>query len=426
MWAEDQRRNNRTVDVPKRREVRLVGGLGMPDDEVVPANLMYDRRVARGSTHRSFAAALTTYQTRVIEGGTAAAQGPDWGVVGGVGGGAAAPTRRGAQRRKGGGTRKARGGRSSTMAGSGFGAASKLAQTLTHRVHLPLESDGKVHADTPEDRQDALADFLESKLTEPVKHVVQRDFSGMTARFLPKNPPAPFIPAKCGSVDFGTQIEGMDEEAAIFDFDEAGEALFDLIAEKTLETALMEVNEEEELRTIRARWRIADRERLAAISGEQDVQFKIKREMKKKGATRAEAAAAAEVQRKTAHDQTVERMAQAEVAAAALAATKRAEEAMVEAKGGAWLRVFVDRSGGRDPACVGPIPVVPDDTVQAVEERVLEWIAAHAEVESSSIAGDPSLPLRLCASGTPLPRTQTLMDAVSDPATRLQLVRASG
>ena len=416
-WAADQRSGCREVKV--RRSATgavLVGSMGAVMEEAPPANLMYDRRVVRGSTHRSFSAALTSYQRDVVEGGSAPAF---------LGEGGFGPGGRGAAKRRGGGGAKRRA--KQTAAGSGFGAASQLAQTVTHRVRLPLEADVREHVgEDPESRQDALAAFLESKLTEPAKQVVQRDFQGQTARFLPKEPEAPFVPAKCGSVDTGTQIETLDEEAEIFDFDDAGEALFELIAEKTLESAMMEVAEEAELRAIRHRWRVAMKEKDAAQTGIQDVQFKIRRENAAKAKHVAAAAATQEQVRRAAHDQTVARLTEANAAATAAAVTAAAAPAKEEEKsGGAWLRVFVDRSGGQEPACVGPIPVVPGDTVQAVEERVLEWIAAHDEVDAASIAGDASLPLRLCASGAPLPQAQTLMQAVADGA-RLQLVRASG
>ena len=51
----------------------LVGSMGAVTEEAPPANLMYDRRVVRGSTHRSFSAALTSYQRDVVEGGSAPA-----------------------------------------------------------------------------------------------------------------------------------------------------------------------------------------------------------------------------------------------------------------------------------------------------------------------------------------------------------------
>ena len=420
MWAAEQRAGGREVKV--RRSATgavLVGSMEGVEEDAPPANLMYDRRVVRGSTHRSFSAALMSYQRDVVEGGAAPAF---------LGAGGFGPGGQGAVKRRGGGAKRRV---KQTAAGSGFGAASQLAKTVTHRVRLPLEADGREHVgEDPESRQDALAAFLESKLTEPVKQVVQRDFQGHTARFLPKEPEAPFVPAKCGSVDTGTQIETLDEEAEISDFDDAGEALFELIAEKTLETAMMEVAEEAELREIRHRWRVAMKEKDAAETAIQDVQFKIRRENATKAKQVTAAAAMQEQVRQAAHDQTVARLAEANVAAtaaaaAAEAATKEEGGKEEEKSGGAWLRVFVDRSGGQEPACVGPIPVVPEDTVRAVEERVLEWIAAHDEVDAASIAGDASLPLRLCTSGAPLPRAQTLMRAVADGA-RLQLVRVSG
>jgi radial spoke head protein 3 len=68
-----------------------------------------------------------------------------------------------------------------------------------------------------------------------------------TDNFLNRAPSPLYIPQKCG-VDVATQII----EGDLFDFDFEVKPILELLVGKTLEQALMEVNEEEELATIRA------------------------------------------------------------------------------------------------------------------------------------------------------------------------------
>lgn len=79
-----------------------------------------------------------------------------------------------------------------------------------------------------------------------------RDEAEQTDVFLPKPPEKEYytrnLPKKTG-VDVSTQIEPQDQ---LFNFDIEVEPLLNVLIGKTLEVSLMEVEEEEELKAIRA------------------------------------------------------------------------------------------------------------------------------------------------------------------------------
>ena len=91
------------------------------------------------------------------------------------------------------------------------------------------------------DRVD-LAPYLVDQSEAPEVH----EELTQTDRFTETPPPEPYIPLKTG-IDASTQIEPEDN---LFKFDEAVVPLLDVLVGKTVEQALQEVQEEEELRSL--------------------------------------------------------------------------------------------------------------------------------------------------------------------------------
>jgi hypothetical protein len=86
-------------------------------------------------------------------------------------------------------------------------------------------------------------DRLEELLDRPI----EKDIETQTDPLIDRPPSPIFIPTKSG-VDVETQIL----PGELFDFDAEVEPLLNLIVLKTLEQALMEVREEEELENLKA------------------------------------------------------------------------------------------------------------------------------------------------------------------------------
>lgn len=111
---------------------------------------------------------------------------------------------------------------------------------------------------------------LDAFLVEKEKVVSVVDIETQTDEFAELPPPAPYVPKKTG-IDVGTQVD-LDE---LFDFDLEVGPILDVIVNKTLEQARMEVEEEEELAVIRGERRNydvmhqAERARIAALEEEQ-------------------------------------------------------------------------------------------------------------------------------------------------------------
>jgi len=72
--------------------------------------------------------------------------------------------------------------------------------------------------------------------------VETKDVEAETDEFLPEPPPPPYVPQKTG-IDVATQVE----DGEIFHFDDEVEPILDVIVNKTLEQAVMEVEEEHEM-----------------------------------------------------------------------------------------------------------------------------------------------------------------------------------
>ncbi|XP_027985658.2 radial spoke head protein 3 homolog isoform X1 [Eptesicus fuscus] len=115
-------------------------------------------------------------------------------------------------------------------------AAKKRAQEqLRPRTPEPVE--GRKHVDVQ----------TELYLEEIADRIIEADMECQTDAFLDKPPTPLFIPAKTGQ-DVATQIE----EGELFDFDLEVKPMLEVLVGKTIEQALLEVMEEEELADLRA------------------------------------------------------------------------------------------------------------------------------------------------------------------------------
>lgn len=105
------------------------------------------------------------------------------------------------------------------------------------RAKTPDAVDGRVHVDV---QTNLYLEELSDKLPEAVAQT-------QTDNFLNRAPSPLYIPQKSGT-DVATQIY----EGDLFDFDFEVQPILEVIVGKTLEQALMEVNEEMELDFLRA------------------------------------------------------------------------------------------------------------------------------------------------------------------------------
>jgi hypothetical protein len=91
---------------------------------------------------------------------------------------------------------------------------------------------------------DVQTDLYLEELSDKVPEAIAQT---QTDAFINRAPSPLYIPQKSGS-DVATQIY----EGELFDFNVEVQPILDVIVGKTLEQALMEVNEENELETLRA------------------------------------------------------------------------------------------------------------------------------------------------------------------------------
>ena len=113
----------------------------------------------------------------------------------------------------------------------------KLKAETRRRVRTPEPVPGRKHVDV---QTDLYLEEISDKIPEAVAQT-------QTDAFLNRAPSPMYVPQKSG-LDVSTQIENGD----LFDFDLEVRPILDVIVGKTLEQALMEVCEEEELAAIRA------------------------------------------------------------------------------------------------------------------------------------------------------------------------------
>ncbi|KAJ3149774.1 Radial spoke head protein 3 [Geranomyces variabilis] len=160
-------------------------------DKNVPQNIMYDRRIYRGSTYASPALPLGNQPDPV-----------------------ALERRADIQRR----------------------LRAKRRAEAQRRVHTPDPVPGRKHADIQ----------TELYLEELSDKVPEAYAATQTDAFLDRAPSPLFVPQKSG-LDVATQIY----EGELFDFDFEVKGILEVLVGKTIEQALMEVHEEEELELLR-------------------------------------------------------------------------------------------------------------------------------------------------------------------------------
>lgn len=114
-------------------------------------------------------------------------------------------------------------------------------------------------------------------LEELSDHVEEKDMECQTDAFLDRPPTPLFIPAKTG-VDVSTQIL----EGELFDFDLEVKPLLEVLIGKTVEQALLEVMEEEELASLRAQQRAFEELRNAELAEAQRLEEQERRHREEK------------------------------------------------------------------------------------------------------------------------------------------------
>lgn len=120
----------------------------------------------------------------------------------------------------------------------------KADRRAAKKQHIPPTK--KSIFDLKPEQEDHIPVALDAYLVEKENVVSVVDTETQTDEFHDLPPPAPYIPKKTG-IDAGTQVD-LDE---LFDFDLEVGPILDVIVNKTLEQARMEVEEEEELAVIR-------------------------------------------------------------------------------------------------------------------------------------------------------------------------------
>ncbi|XP_015713836.1 radial spoke head protein 3 homolog [Coturnix japonica] len=180
--------------VPARPKYRAPPETGEPvKDPARWANLMHDRRVVRGNTYGRQAMPTCIHHPNALE----------------------------IQRQKEARRRAL--------------ARKKAEVQIQLRTPEPVEGREHVHVQT------------ELYLEEISDRVVEVDMECQTDEFLDRPPTPLFVPAKTGR-DVETQIE----EGELFDFDIEVKPILEVLIGKTIEQALLEVMEEEELANLRA------------------------------------------------------------------------------------------------------------------------------------------------------------------------------
>jgi len=100
--------------------------------------------------------------------------------------------------------------------------------------------------DMPLPEMDRIAIDLSGHLTAPEEHFEVETVDAQTDEWLFDPPEEPYQPQKTG-VDVHTQVE----DGELFDFDQEVEPILDVLVMKTIEQALMEVEEEHEMRSMK-------------------------------------------------------------------------------------------------------------------------------------------------------------------------------
>uniref|UniRef100_A0A670XQ21 Radial spoke head 3 n=1 Tax=Pseudonaja textilis TaxID=8673 RepID=A0A670XQ21_PSETE len=120
-----------------------------------------------------------------------------------------------------------------------------------HEAHKKMlerkqeKKEDEVHAPEMKDVGDRSDVQTELYLEEILDRIIEVDMECQTDAFIKRLPSPVFIPQKTG-VDVATQIE----EGELFDFDIEVKPMLEVLVGKTLEQALLEVMEEEDLRNL--------------------------------------------------------------------------------------------------------------------------------------------------------------------------------
>lgn len=165
-------------------------------------------------------------------------------------------------------------------------AAKKRAQmAASQRPSTPQAVDGRAHMDVQ----------TELYLEELTDRVEETDMQTQTDAFLDRPPSPLFIPPKTG-VDIATQIL----EGELFDFDLEVKPILEVLVGKTLEQALMEVMEEEELDRLRDHQRSFEDLRNAELAEMQRLEEAARRREAEKAARMDEQRRTVAAQKETA------------------------------------------------------------------------------------------------------------------------------
>merc|ERR1740130_1990050 len=242
---------------------------------------------------------------------------------------------------------------------------------------------------------------LASYLVEKVKEVKHVDVQTQTDTFEPRPPTPPYIARKTG-IDVATQIEESDiAQGFVFDFDLEVEPILQIIMGKTIEQAQMEVEEEEELKSIQSRREELDvgnhekrnrvRREVVVTDKVSSVQFvaellrgmdeHVTDWMDTEGYLKTDDRESIEMDFMPWVMHCVEEKLESEASAATMV-----DEVLVASlvtryaqfdKRKCWIRVMVKGAPGTEPEPVGPIPVYPKDTVKTVLENIQAWMTKH-------------------------------------------------
>jgi len=135
------------------------------------------------------------------------------------------------------------------------------------RPHSPEAVEGRKHMEVQ----------TELYLEEITDRVEEAEAQTQTDAFLDRPPTPLFVPAKTG-VDVATQIE----EGDLFDFDLEVRPILEVLVGKTVEQALLEVMEEEELANLRAQQRQFEENRNAEMVETQRLEEQERRRREEK------------------------------------------------------------------------------------------------------------------------------------------------
>lgn len=290
------------------------------------------------------------------------------------------------------------------------------------------------------EQEDHIPVVLDAFLVEKEKVVAVTDIQTQTDEFEPLPPPAPYVPKKTG-IDVSTQVD-LDE---LFDFDLEVGPILDVIVNKTLEQARMEVEEEEELKVIRQQRQAfdgaqaAEKERVLRLEQAQRQKFLEKEERvareqervakehtvyRKVGSVQLIKAVLSELRGKVYADLEASGyfpdMLEEEVrddfmpwlyekaagiAAQASVARETADDLLRNALETAYARhrnrkcyIRVVVNVGAASHVVGPIVVASGDTVQVIHDRIADWLAQRG-TGAEALGG----PIRLAYGRPPQP-----------------------